>query len=78
MYMYPSSMSLHVPVENVRRRVRICARTSASVMMTMRDTGPLGIELSPIPVPIALISVWISAFFRIWCSPAFSTLGSFP
>ena len=58
----------------------MCApSTSASAINTIRWYRALSSSnSSPIPVPIAVISAWISRFSRILWSRAFSTLRIFP
>ena len=64
----------------VSSSVRMCApSTSASAMSTMRWYRAFSrSNSSSMPVPIAVISAWISLFCRILSSRAFSTFRILP
>ena len=64
----------------VSSSVRMCApSTSASAIRTMRWYRVFSrSNSSPMPVPIAVMSAWISLFSRILCRRAFSTFKILP
>src|SRR5437773_2596549 len=67
--------------KNVNRSVRMCApSTSASAMITTRwyRAFSRSNSSSPMPVPIAVISAWISAFCSALSRRAFSTFRILP
>ena len=79
--MYPASITSRMCwKKNVSSNVRMCApSTSASAMITMRWYRAFSMSISsPMPVPIAVISAWISRFSSVLCSRAFSALMILP